>query len=67
MTPYQRNEYVDELAKIRSQGICELCELDAPFQDKKGNPYLEAHHVEWLLEGGKDIIYNTVGVCKICH
>ncbi|AFU18120.1 restriction endonuclease (plasmid) [Bacillus thuringiensis MC28] len=23
--------------------------------------------MEWLLEGGKDTIYNTVGVCTICH
>ena len=25
----------------------------APFEDKKGNPYLESHHVEWLSEGEK--------------
>lgn len=66
-TTYQRNEYVSELAKRRAQGICELCEQHASFQDKKGNPYLEAHHVKWLSEGGEDTIYNTVGVCANCH
>ncbi|MGG5763419.1 MULTISPECIES: HNH endonuclease [Bacillus cereus group] len=66
-TTYQRNEYVAELAKRRAQGICELCEQHAPFQDKKGNPYLEAHHVKWLSEGGEDSIYNTIGVCANCH
>ncbi|WP_242268887.1 hypothetical protein [Bacillus cereus group sp. BfR-BA-01352] len=45
-TTYQRNEYVAELAKRRAQGKCELCEQHALFQDKKGNPYLEAYHVE---------------------
>ncbi|PHG27298.1 restriction endonuclease [Bacillus toyonensis] len=66
-TTYQRNEYVAELAKRRAQGKCELCEQHASFRDKKGNPYLEAHHVEWLSEGGEDTIYNTVGVCANCH
>ncbi|XLP24100.1 HNH endonuclease [Bacillus toyonensis] len=64
---YQRNEFVAECSKRRANGICELCEQKAPFKDKKGNPYLESHHVEWLSEGGKDTIYNTVGVCANCH
>ncbi|PFI17576.1 HNH endonuclease [Bacillus cereus] len=64
---YQRNEFVAELSKRRANGICELCEQKAPFEDKKGNPYLESHHVIWLSEGGKDTIYNTVGVCANCH
>lgn len=64
---YQRNEFVAECSKRRANGICELCEQEAPFEDKKGNPYLESHHVEWLSEGGEDTIYNTVGVCANCH
>ncbi|MBE7123992.1 HNH endonuclease [Bacillus cereus] len=44
-----------------------MCEQHASFRDKKGNLYLEAHHVEWLSEGGEDTIYNTVGVCANCH
>lgn len=50
---YQRNEFVAEFSKRRANGICELCEQKAPFEDKKGNPYLESHHVEWLSEGEK--------------
>ncbi|HFK1515001.1 TPA: HNH endonuclease [Bacillus cereus] len=64
---YQRNEFVAEFSKRRANGICELCEQKAPFEDKKGDPYLESHHVEWLSEGGEDTIYNTVGVCANCH
>ncbi|WP_414835427.1 HNH endonuclease [Bacillus sp. Ba 3] len=64
---YQRNEFVAEFSKKRANGICELCEQKAPFEDKKRNPYLESHHVEWLSEGGEDTIYNTVGVCANCH
>ncbi|ARJ25114.1 restriction endonuclease [Bacillus mycoides] len=64
---YQRNEFVAEFSKRRANGMCELCEQKAPFEDKKGNPYLESHHVEWLSNGGKDSIYNTVGVCANCH
>lgn len=43
-----------------------MYEQHAPFHDKKGNPYLEAHHVKWVSEG-EDTIYNTVGVCANCH
>ncbi|MGC7946873.1 HNH endonuclease [Bacillus sp. II_CA] len=64
---YQRNEFVAEFSKRRANGVCELCEQKAPFEDKNGNPYLESHHVEWLSEGGEDTIYNTVGVCPNCH
>ncbi|EJQ03212.1 hypothetical protein IE3_05583 [Bacillus cereus BAG3X2-1] len=64
---YQRNGFVAEFSKRRANGICELCEQKAPFEDKKGKPYLESHHVEWLSEGGEDTIYNTVGVCANCH
>ncbi|TKI09294.1 HNH endonuclease, partial [Bacillus cereus] len=64
---YQRNEFVAEFSKKRANGVCELCEQKAPFEDKNGNPYLESHHVEWLSEGGEDTIYNTVGVCPNCH
>ncbi|WP_434683172.1 HNH endonuclease [Bacillus sp. PM5] len=64
---YVRDEYVAQYAKERANGFCELCDQPAPFEDKKGYPYLESHHVEWLSNGGKDTIYNTVGVCANCH
>ncbi|HDR7517005.1 HNH endonuclease [Bacillus mobilis] len=64
---YVRDEYVAQYAKERAKGVCELCNQPAPFEDKKGEPYLESHHVKWLSNGGEDTIYNTVGVCANCH
>lgn len=66
-TTYERNPYVAEFAKRRAKGICQLCDSPAPFKDKKGQPYLETHHIEWLSEGGEDSIKNTVALCPNCH
>ncbi|MBO8136759.1 MAG: HNH endonuclease [Desulfotomaculum sp.] len=66
-TTYERNSYVSEFAKRRANGICQLCENPAPFNDKYGNPYLETHHIVWLSEGGDDSIENTVALCPNCH
>lgn len=64
---YARNEYVVEYAKRLANGICQLCDQPAPFKDKKGSPYLETHHIQWLARGGEDTIYNTVALCSNCH
>jgi 5-methylcytosine-specific restriction enzyme A len=64
---YDRNAYVAEYAKRRANGTCQLCEESAPFKDKKGNPYLENHHIIWLANGGEDTIENTVALCPNCH
>lgn len=64
---YERNPYVAEYAKRRAGGICELCEHQVPFLNKKGEPYLETHHIEWLANGGEDTIENTVALCPNCH
>jgi len=64
---YERNIWVTEHAKRRAQGICQLCEQPAPFYSKKGEPYLETHHVEWLSRGGLDAPENTVALCPNCH
>ncbi len=66
-TTYERNIYVSELAKRKAGGICQLCAEPAPFSDKKGSPYLETHHIDWLSKGGEDIIENTVALCPNCH
>lgn len=66
-TGYTRNPYVSEFAKRKANGICQLCEQPAPFNDKKGVPYLESHHIEWLSQGGEDTITNTVALCPNCH
>lgn len=64
---YERNPYVTEYAKRRANGICELCEQEAPFKTKQNDPYLETHHIEWLCNGGSDTIENTVALCPNCH
>ncbi|RDZ10376.1 restriction endonuclease [Priestia megaterium] len=64
---YERDIYVSEYAKRRANGVCQLCEEPAPFHTKKGDPYLETHHIEWLSKGGADTIENTVALCPNCH
>ena len=64
---YIRDPYIARYAKERAQGVCQLCGMPAPFDDAKGNPYLESHHIVWLSEGGEDTIENTVALCPNCH
>jgi 5-methylcytosine-specific restriction protein A len=64
---HERNVYVAELAKRRADGICQLCEEPAPFNNKKGEPFLEFHHIIWLSKGGEDTIENSVALCPNCH
>lgn len=64
---FERDPYVKEYVKRRANGICDLCGEPAPFQDKKGKPYLECHHVVWLSQGGEDTINNAVGLDPSCH
>lgn len=62
-----RSPYVVELARHLADGICQLCKKDAPFISKDNKPFLEVHHIEWLSEGGSDIIENTIALCPNCH
>lgn len=64
---FDRDPYVSEYVKRRAEGHCDLCGKPAPFLDKKGNPYLESHHVQWLSRLGEDTIYNTVALDPSCH
>ena len=64
---FQRNPWVAEHAKRRSDGRCELCKEPAPFTSPGGEPYLEVHHIKWLAHGGADTIENTVALCPNCH
>lgn len=66
-TTYVRDAAVAEYAKRRADGICDLCENPAPFNNGRGIPYLECHHITWLAEGGEDTIENTVALCPNCH
>jgi 5-methylcytosine-specific restriction enzyme A len=64
---YIRNPWVAEYAKRRANGLCQLCKNKAPFKDKFGKPFLEAHHIVWLSKMGEDSVGNTVALCPNCH
>lgn len=64
---YVRNQYVIEYAKRRASGVCELCNQEAPFKNKDGEPHLEVHHIKWLSKKGDDSIENTAALCPNCH
>lgn len=63
----QRSAIVTAIVKERAAGVCQLCHKPAPFYNKKGEPYLECHHVTWLAHGGADDIDNAVALCPNCH
>lgn len=62
-----RNPYVVEYVKRKANGKCQLCGEPAPFKDKKGQPYLITHYIDWLSNGGRDLIDNVVALCPNCH
>lgn len=64
---FVRDAFVSEYAKRRANGVCQLCDGEAPFSNKEGFPYLECHHIEWVSNGGSDTIENTVALCPNCH
>ena len=66
-TAYVRDAAVAEYAKLLAKGLCDLCEMPAPFQNKKHEGYLECHHIVWLAKGGEDTVANTVALCPNCH
>ena len=38
-------EAVKIVVRLRANGVCEGCESPAPFNDRHGRPFLEAHHI----------------------
>jgi len=64
---YYRDPYLKEAVKRIADGKCQLCNMNAPFNDAYGKPYLEEHHVVRLADGGSDSIDNVVAVCPNCH
>ena len=67
VTTYNRSIFIKEYAKKASKGKCQLCDKDAPFNDKYGNPFLEVHHIHYLSRGGLDAIDNVIALCPNCH
>lgn len=64
---YTRSVFIKEYARRVSNGVCQLCDKDAPFRDKHGKPFLEVHHIQYLSEGGSDSMENVVALCPNCH
>ncbi|OYR47840.1 HNH endonuclease [Halorubrum sp. Eb13] len=64
---YNRSREVKRYVKTRAAGICEGCGSPAPFTSKTGEPYLHAHHVNELSDGGTDTIDTVIALCPNCH
>ena len=64
---YNRSEAVKLYVKARADGTCEGCGEPAPFESKTGEPYLHAHHVNELSDGGSDTVETVIALCPNCH
>jgi len=64
---YQRSKAVQVYVKKRADGTCEGCGKDAPFITPQGRPYLEAHHVRRVSDGGPDHPRWVIALCPNCH
>jgi hypothetical protein len=64
---FQRNDLVKNWVLAHANGLCEGCDMKAPFVLDDGSAYLEVHHVRQLVNGGSDQITNAVALCPNCH
>lgn len=64
---HARSKAVRVYVLRRANGICENCELPAPFKTKKRRPYLEPHHLTRLADGGPDDPDAVAAICPNCH
>lgn len=64
---FGRDRQVHAYVLQRANEHCELCGTPAPFEDSKGVPFLEVHHVKRLADGGPDVPRNAVALCPNCH
>jgi hypothetical protein len=64
---YTRSTAVKKYVKRRADGECEGCGEPAPFKNTSGNPYLHAHHVHELSNGGADSPETVIALCPNCH
>lgn len=63
---YKRNRMVRDHVVLRSKGRCEYCGEEG-FLMKKGNRYIEAHHIIGLGNNGPDTVTNVIGLCPKHH
>jgi 5-methylcytosine-specific restriction enzyme A len=64
---YKRSKITYDYAILRANGICEKCELPAPFVNIQKIPFLEVHHIFKLSDDGPDIPENVAAICPNCH
>lgn len=64
---YYRSKKIVAYAICRADGKCENCRKHAPFEDSKGNLFLEVHHIHRLADGGPDLPKNVAALCPNCH
>jgi 5-methylcytosine-specific restriction endonuclease McrA len=64
---YTRSNAVRDYVLARAGGQCEGCGEPAPFTSKTGDPYLHAHHVCELSDGGSDTPDTVIALCPNCH
>lgn len=67
VTEYNRSNEVREYVLERANGYCEGCREPAPFLDQSGAPYLHAHHIHELADGGSDSPDRVIALCPNCH
>ena len=63
----ERNAVISEYAKRLAEGICQLCDQPAPFNNRDNEPFLETHHIIPLAKNGVDNVENVVALCPNCH
>jgi len=67
-TVFERNGWVKEFARRRSNGNCEMPDCKyVGFEKTDGTLYIEVHHINSLAEEGFDIIENVAAICPNCH
>lgn len=64
---HRRTRIVRTYVLRRAAGTCEGCAKPAPFLDKIQQPFLEAHHVSMLSDGGPDLPNAVIALCPDCH
>ncbi len=63
----QRSQAIRAYVMKRASGVCEGCAKEAPFVTSQGRPYLEAHHVSRVSDGGPDHPRWVIALCPSCH
>ncbi|MBC8231483.1 HNH endonuclease [bacterium] len=69
---YQESDRLDEnlrIATLMRDGYqCTQCEKKkSGSRSNRAKPQLDAHHIIWKEDGGKDTIENLITLCKECH